>query len=150
MFPFAGPILLVEDSTDDAILFERAVRKSAMRAAIMRVANGDAAIDYLKGVGMYADREIFHYPSLIVLDIKLPRRSGIEVLEWIREGPRPLSQMPVVVLSSSHTSTDIELAYAKGANAYVTKPFTTPEYAGMADALAHFWLQYNEQARSRQ
>lgn len=133
----------MEDSADDAILFERALRKSVMRATVMRVGDGDAAIDYLKGVGMYADREIFHFPALVVLDIKLPRCNGFEVLEWLREGPRPFSRMPVVVLSSSDATTDIELAYAKGANAYVTKPNTTPEYAAMTDSLVTFWLHFN-------
>ena len=145
MCTFDAPILLVEDATEDAILFERALRKSAIRAIIMRVADGDAAIDYLKGTGHYSDREIFQFPALVVLDLKLPRRSGFEVLEWIRTGPRPLSQTPVVVLSSSNNSSDVEQAYAKGANAYVTKPFTSPDYADMAEALASFWLRYNEQ-----
>jgi len=103
-------------------------------------------LEYLEGAGRYSDPEKFPRPSLIVLDIKMPRRSGFEVLAWLRARKDELRHLPVMILSSSTISRDVMAAYEAGANAYVAKPSSSAEYARMAGAFAAFWLRYNEQA----
>lgn len=141
----AGPILLVEDEKSDAMLFRRALEKITNHPPLVEITNGDEAVDYLSGAGKYADRQKYPLPNLVVLDIKLPRRSGFEVLEFIRNHPDKLRFIPVLMLSSSERVADIERAYSEGANSYVTKPFGSEEYNRMAGAFANFWLNYNEQ-----
>ena len=141
----AGPILLVEDEKSDAILFRRALEKITKHPPIVEITNGDEAVDYLSGKGKYADREEYPLPNVVVLDIKLPRRSGFEVLEFIRKHPDKLRLTPVLMLSSSESAADVEEAYSHGANSYLTKPYGTEEYNRMAGAFANFWLKYNEQ-----
>jgi CheY-like chemotaxis protein len=143
----AGPILLVEDETTDALLFRRALEKITKDPPIIEISNGDEAVEYLVGSGRYADRRKYPLPSLIVLDVKLPRRNGFEVLEWIRSQPDNLRFTPVLMLSSSDRSDDVEKSYSHGANSYMTKPFGTEEYTRMANAFAGFWLKYNEQGQ---
>jgi CheY-like chemotaxis protein len=140
----AGPILLVEDEKTDATLFRRALDKIAPHPPILEVRNGDEAIAYLAGTGDYADRTKYPLPTMVVLDIKLPRRSGFEVLDWIRSQSDSLRFIPVLMLSSSDRKTDVEQSYTRGANAYVAKPFGSEEYNRMANALGSFWLHYNE------
>jgi CheY-like chemotaxis protein len=144
----AGPILLVEDETSDAVLFERALRKAGSVARVIRVNDGDEAVAYLEGTGVYGDRGKYPTPGIIVLDIKLPRRSGLEVLQWIRSHKEvQLRSIPIVVVSSSNRVDDIDHAYEGGANAFVMKPYTLNEYVGMTNALSNFWMKYNEQSR---
>ncbi|MBV8205601.1 MAG: response regulator [Acidobacteria bacterium] len=140
------PILLVEDEPTDAILFRRALERNGIRQTPVIVSNGEEAIQYLQGSGGYADRQRHPMPSIIVLDIKMPRRSGFEVLDWIRSRPDALRNLPVVMLSSSALATDVTAALDKGANSYVSKPATTEEYTRMAAAFAAFWMNYHEQA----
>lgn len=142
----AGPILLVEDEQTDAMLFRRALQKVTTEPPILEVRNGDEAVDYLAGSGEYSDRQKHPLPSMVILDIKLPRRTGFEVLDWIRSQPEHLRFTPVLMLSSSDRSEDVEKSLRLGANAYVSKPFGIDEYNRMASALANFWLKYNEQS----
>lgn len=141
-----APILVVEDEAADAMLFRRSLQKIGVSQAPVVVEDGEEAVRYLEGSGKYSDRQKYPLPSIVVLDIKLPRKSGFEVLEWIRDRMDQLRHIPVVMLSSSNMGRDVAVAYDKGANSYVTKPATSADYTRMATAFASFWMNYNEQA----
>jgi CheY-like chemotaxis protein len=137
-------ILLVEDDAADSTLIRRAFEKAEFDAKLVRAKDGDDAVSYLDGAGHYHNREEHPLPSLVLLDIKLPRRSGFEVLSWIRRDPRPLRRLPVVMLTSSRHSVDINRAYELGANAYMVKPDTSAELLELVQAVKKFWLGANE------
>lgn len=140
---FERSILLVEDAEDDVVLVQRAFRKSFRDVRIDVVRDGDAAVDYLAGDGAYADRAAHPLPALVLLDLKLPLRSGHEVLEWIR-ADRCVRRLPVVVLTNSRESADVHRAYDLGANSYLVKPVSPDATQRMAGALGLYWLQLNE------
>lgn len=140
--PTGQPVLLVEDSSDDALLIQRAFRKAAL-AAPTRVEDGEAALAYLAGEGRYADRAAHPIPALVLLDLKLPRKSGLEVLEWLR-AQSTLRRLPVVMLTSSRETGDIARAYDLGANSYLVKPVAYEDLARMIAALDLYWLRLNE------
>lgn len=136
-------ILLVEDNPDDAMLIERAIRKANLAAPLYKVEDGQAAVDYLSGTGVYADRTQHPLPTLILLDIKLPKRSGLEVLQWIRSVPQ-LARLVVVMLTSSREHKDIDQAYAHSANSYLVKPIGPTQMLDLVKTLGLYWLSYNE------
>src|ERR1041385_9209783 len=103
-------VLLVEDSADDVLLMQRAFRKASLINPLNVVTDGEQAIDYLAGNGQYSDRGKYPLPVLVLLDIKLPRRSGHEVLAWLKQHPG-LKRVPVVMLTSSNETADINRAY---------------------------------------
>ena len=113
-------VLLVEDEPEDRIILADAFRRVAPKLALQTVQDGEEAIDYLAGRGGFADRAAHPVPRLVLLDLKLPRRSGFEVLEWIRSSPDH-KDLPVVVLTSSAEPLDIDRAYALGATSYLVK-----------------------------
>lgn len=137
-------ILLAEDDPNDVFLMQRAFKKAGLASKLQVVANGEQALAYLNGVNGYADRTQFPLPSLILLDLKMPRRSGLEVLGWIRAQPNHLKRIPVVMLTSSKQSSDVNLAYELGANSYLVKPVTFEKLQELVEALGHFWLQLSE------
>lgn len=114
------PILLVEDDPDDEFLIEEAFRAAAPVVRLHVVSDGEAAQDYLSGKGVYGDRTIHPFPALVLLDINLPKRTGLEVLEWMKQRP-DLARVPVIILSSSTLESEVERAYALKANAYLSK-----------------------------
>jgi CheY-like chemotaxis protein len=136
-------ILLVEDSDDDAMLIERAIRKANLFTPVHRVEDGEAACHYLAGRGVYADRAQYPMPTLVLLDIKLPKLSGLEVLSWIRRQPE-LAQLVIVMLTSSKERKDIEVAYASGTNSYLVKPIAPVELQELIKSLGSYWLTHNE------
>lgn len=136
-------MLLVEDDPNDVLLLQRAFRKAKANTPLYVVSDGQAAVDYLAGRGAYADRATHPLPSLVLLDLKLPRKSGHEVLEWLRAQPM-LKRLPVVLLTSSKEPMDINRAYELGANSYLVKPVAFAELLHMARALELYWLQINE------
>lgn len=141
----ALPILLVEDSPDDVALFKRAINKAAVNYPLQVVTDGETAIAYLLGSGVYADRELYPLPALVLLDLKLPRKSGHEVLAWLRAQPK-LRRLPVVVLTTSRESSDINRAYDACVNSYLVKPFALDGLTDMVRALHDYWLTLNETA----
>ena len=135
-------ILHVEDEANDVDLVALAFRKTGSPAAIQVVSDGEQAIDYLSGVGAYADRQLYPLPTLLLLDIKLPRLSGLELLGWLR-GRDDLRRLPVVMLASSPQMSDVNKAYHLGANSYLVKPSALQELIDMIKKLSMYWLETN-------
>ena len=133
----ARTVLLVEDDTNDVLLVRRAFRKAGLTARIEVVGDGEAAVDYLARAHTQGG------PGLVLLDLKLPRRPGLEVLGWLRDQPG-LRRLPVVVLTSSRESADINRAYDLGANSFLVKPVGFAELLEMIKTLDVYWLQLNE------
>jgi CheY-like chemotaxis protein len=144
MYPNTYPILLVEDSSDDALLIQRAFRKANLANSVQLVRDGEEAVAYLKGDPPFSDRSQFPLPVLMLLDLKLPRRSGLEVLEWVRQDG-PLKRLPVVVLTSSRESVDVNRAYDLGVNSYLTKPVGFDALLEMVRSVNLYWLILNQQ-----
>ncbi len=135
-------ILLIEDSSDDAELIRYAFEKAGIQNPLNIVTDGDAAVDYIGRTGAYADRKGQPLPALILLDLKLPRRSGFEVLKFIREHA-PTKHTPVVVLTSSGQDEDIHRSYEFGANSYLVKPIGGDALIEMARTLKAYWIKLN-------
>jgi CheY-like chemotaxis protein len=135
-------ILLVEDEVNDVFFMKRAFLEIGLVNPMQVVTDGREAINYLSGKDAYADRERFPVPCLVLLDLKLPRVMGLEVLKWIREQSE-LKTLIVIILSSSQLTPDIEWAYRLGANAYLVKPSTPPELRELATGIKLFWLKLN-------
>lgn len=114
-------ILLIEDSADDVLLIKRAFRQIHPTAKLDVLNNGEAAIAYLNGDGIHADRKRYPFPQLILLDLKIPRKSGLEVLAWIWDQP-DLERLRVIVLTNSQCGKDIEQAFELHAESYLVKP----------------------------
>jgi CheY-like chemotaxis protein len=144
MTPLQLNILLVEDEPNDIFLIERAFRKCDCQHALHCVGDGEQAIAYLDGAREFADRKKYPLPSMMLLDLKLPRRSGLEVLAWLRARPDSLKRLPVIVLTSSKQTSDINRAYELGANSYLVKPVAFDGLMDLVKALNAYWLLFNE------
>ncbi len=135
-------ILIVEDNEDDYFILQRAFISAGVKATLRQASDGEEAVHYLSGVGKYGDRIAFPLPSLVLLDLKLPKILGHDVLAWIRQRTE-LNGTVVIVLSSSKEDADIEKAYRLGANAYLLKPSALNELVDVVKALQMFWLRHN-------
>jgi CheY-like chemotaxis protein len=142
-------ILLVEDDPNDVMLVKRAFEKANIVNPIQVVDNGEDAQDYLLGEGKFSDRQNFPLPVIILLDLKLPRRSGLEVLEWLRVQPS-LKRIPVVILSSSTENRDINKAYDIGVNSYLIKPVEFDDLLDLVKNLKLYWLIMNKRPEIEQ
>ena len=138
-----SPVLLVEDSSDDVLLIQRAFRQAKIANPLHILSDGEASLAYLSSQEPYIDRAQHPLPILILLDLKLPRKSGLEVLAWLRAQPL-LKRLPVVVLTSSAEQPDIAKAYDLGANSYLTKPVQFNDLLEMVKTLGLYWLLLNE------
>ncbi|MFN6466023.1 MAG: response regulator [Nostoc sp. DedVER02] len=136
-------ILLVEDNPKDILLIQRAFRKAGIINPLQVVNDGDAAVLYLSGKEPYSERSHYPLPVLVLLDLKLPRRSGAEVLMWLRQQPI-LKRMPVVVLTSSREYADVNHLYDLGVNAYMVKPVAFNNLVEIIDILNRHWIVFNE------
>lgn len=139
------PILLVEDSPDDADLTRMSLEQSGLLNPIIVAEDGVEAVDYLFGRGVYAGRNPQDTPALILLDIKMPRMDGIEVLRHLQADART-RLLPVVILTTSREDIDLVRAYESGANAYVHKPVKLAEFGEAVRHLGMFWILLNQQA----
>ena len=138
----AAPILLVEDNADEIVLMRRALKLAGTTAPVCTVHDGAEAIEYLSRQGSYCDGMRYPLPRLMILDLQLPRVSGLGVLEWLRAQPG-LRRLPVVVLTSSSEGHDVERAYDLGANSYLVKPAGIAELQRMAELLDLYWVGQN-------
>jgi len=136
-------ILHVEDDENDVFLLEHAFKKAGITQPLHVVKDGQEAVDYLAGKGSFADRARFPIPGLVILDLKMPRKNGIELIQWLRNEPR-FRHLPVLMLSSSANLHDIDCAYEAGANAFLVKPASNAERIRLAAAVRDFWLEFNQ------
>jgi two-component system, response regulator len=136
-------ILLVEDNADDADLTLRALQKNNIANKVVIARDGAEALDYLACSGSFAGRSPCEQPALILLDLKLPKIDGLEVLRRLRANPET-QFLPVVILTSSKEERDLVSGYALGANAYVRKPVDFIQFSEAVRALGLFWLVLNE------
>jgi CheY-like chemotaxis protein len=139
-------ILVVEDDPNDVALLQRAFRKIGSTSPLQVLSDGEQAVAYLAGEGEYGDRSRYPVPTLILLDLKLPRRSGHEVLAWIRSQP-VLRRLPVVVLTSSKEGRDLDQAYDQGASSYLVKPARFDALLEIVRTLKLYWIILNEPPR---
>ncbi|MGB3532615.1 MAG: response regulator [Microcoleaceae cyanobacterium] len=133
-------ILLVEDDPNDIILIRRAFRQANFEPTLTVIQDGDAAITYFYQL---LENENQPLPELILLDLKLPRRSGLEVLQWLRQQPR-LKRLLIVALTASKESSDVNKAYEVGINSYLVKPIAFEELVHLVNLINVYWLQLNE------
>jgi CheY-like chemotaxis protein len=135
-------ILLVEDNDDDIFLMRRALKGARIANPLQVVEDGQQAVDYLSGNGQYADRDQFPFPAVVFLDLKLPMKSGLDVLDWIRKQPQ-FDNLVILVLTSSSEPSDLKRAYSLGANSYLVKPPTAEQLLDLAKAFKWYWLEFN-------
>ncbi|HTL58471.1 MAG TPA: response regulator [Candidatus Limnocylindrales bacterium] len=132
-------VLLVEDDLNDIFIVKRAFKMADIHTPLQVVTDGQEAVSYLRGDGKYADRNTFPVPRLIVMDIRMPRKSGFEVLEWVKTNRQPLRRIPIVIVSSSENPDDINRAYELGANAYMVKPMNFRAVEHLFETITHYW-----------
>ncbi len=135
--------LVVEDDDSDFQLLQAAFGRTPGDLQLHRTDDGESAVAYLSGESQFSDRSRYPLPHLVLLDIKLPRRSGLEVLQWVRKQPG-LCRIPVIMLTSSRHSIDVNRAYDYGASAYISKPETMKELTELMGALKHVWTRWVE------
>jgi CheY-like chemotaxis protein len=135
-------MLIVEDDPYDSKLILRAIRKARILNPTRLIEDGASAIAYLAGKPPYDDRQKFPLPVVVLLDLKLPKQTGFEVLEWLRNQPT-LSRLPVVVLTSSAENSDVNRAYDLGANSYLVKPVDSDALVDMLKTVELYWLFSN-------
>jgi CheY-like chemotaxis protein len=138
-------LLIVEDNPDDLFAVQRALRKARVENPVQVATDGQQALDYLSGVGKYADRATYPLPLIMFVDLKLPCVDGFEILEWVR-ARRELDHIVVVMLTSSDEDRDHRRAYALGARSYLVKPPTAEALVQLMNSLASLWVGSPERA----
>ena len=141
--PRTETILVAEDDSNDAFFLQRAFKKAGIATSLRFVRDGQEAIDYLSGEGLYADRAAHPKPDLLLLDLKMPRMNGFQVLEWVRHQPG-LKRLPVIIFTSSYEDKDINHAYDLGANSYLIKPHSSEDLTGVAKKVKQYWVDTNQ------
>jgi len=136
-------ILLIEDNANDAELAIRALQKDNVAKRIIHLKDGEAALDFLFGKGKYKGRNTSNKPKVILLDLKMPKVSGLEVLEQLTSNELT-KKIPVVVLTSSKEHPDVEKAYLLGANSYIVKPVDFDSFRKVVNELGIYWLLINQ------
>jgi DNA-binding response OmpR family regulator len=136
-------VLLVEDNLDHAELVMRNMADFQVANSIIHVEDGEAALDYLYGRGTYADRKQFPLPHLMLLDLRLPKVDGLEVLKEVK-GNADLMALPVVILTTSDAERDMAMAYECHANSYVTRPVSFDDFSMLLKDLGFYWLAWNK------
>lgn len=138
-----GSILYAEDDENDVVLVKMAFKRAGITNPLEVVIDGKQAIDYLAGTGPYADRQRYPLPGLVLLDLKLPRQSGLDVLAWMRQQPA-LKRLVAIVFTSGLDAGEIGRAYDLGANSFIAKPADLEDRLKMAQALKAWWLERNQ------
>ena len=140
--PLRKTILIAEDSEEDSEILKRAFQKKGSNIPLLFVRDGQQAMDYLSGEGEYSDRTAHPLPRLILLDLKMPKADGFDVLGWMQKQPQ-LKLLPVTVLTSSNFDKDVDRAYGLGANSYLVKPSSLDGYEEIAEKLQSYWIETN-------
>lgn len=135
-------ILQVEDEENDVLLLQDAFQKAGIEIPLLVVKDGQQAIDYLAGTGIYADRSKHPLPALVLLDLELPLVSGFEVLQWLQGQPNHKG-LVIIVFTSSEDPADVDSAYRLGAKSFVVKPVAVEERVEFARLLKAWWLNHN-------
>lgn len=135
-------ILHIEDDPNDALLFRHACNTAGVAFELQAVCDGDEAIAYLRGTEQFANRQQHPVPHIILLDLKMPRLSGFEVLTWLRN-QTDFRKIPVIILTSSNHESDIQRAYDLGANSYVVKPVGFDALVEVARKINGYWVKFN-------
>lgn len=135
-------ILIADDSDEDAQILKRAFAKAGCEVPLSFVRDGQEAINYLSGDGEYADRSAHPLPRLILLDLKMPKVDGFDVLDWMQQQPK-LKLLPVTVLTSSNMDRDVDRAYGLGANSYLVKPNSMKGFLDIVERLRAYWIEMN-------
>jgi CheY-like chemotaxis protein len=135
-------ILVAEDNPNDALFLKRAFLRAGINSPMQFVSDGEEAINYLGGSAPFKDRESFPLPNVLILDLKMPRLNGFDVLKWVRQQPG-LRRLPVIVFTSSSDPGDVDLAHELGANAYAIKPAGADDLSTTVQAIEKYWLQHN-------
>ena len=135
-------ILVAEDDPQDAFFLKREFGKAGIPISLHFVQDGQEVIDYLEGKGIFADRQTYPMPDLVLLDLKMPRLNGFDVLGWLRK-QAGLKRLPVIIFSSSAELTDINRAYDLGANSYLVKPHAVEELSALVNRLKTYWVDSN-------
>ncbi len=137
--------LLVEDDPNDVLLVQREFKRAPRHIRLQVVNDGEEAIRYLIGEGHFADRQKYPVPNVILLDLKMPRVTGFEVLKWLRlKSPEQIRLIPVLVMSSSGLEEDINRAYGLGANSYIVKPANWEVFKRLIADLGIYWSEHVE------
>lgn len=137
-------ILHVEDDANDVALVDLAFRRAKTDSALAVMNDGEQAVNYLNGEGGYADRAIHPFPALMLLDLKLPRKTGLEVLAWARSQPNlEIRRLVVIMLTSSNQPRDIDAAYDLGVNSYLVKPGDLSVLSELVKTIHQYWLGFN-------
>jgi two-component system, response regulator len=144
--PTPVEILLVEDNPHDAELTLRALRKRRLANRVLHVKDGEEAIHWLFGIGSYADRDTNHKPKLVLLDLKLPKIDGLEVLRQLRAREQT-KLIPVVILTSSREEQDVVESYKFGVNSYIVKPVNFDNFSEAVALAGHYWLLVNQEPK---
>lgn len=142
-----APILYAEDEDDDVFFVQKAFCQAAVDIPLVVVPDGQRAIDYLSGEGAFSDRAANPLPQLVLLDINMPGKTGLEVLKWIRSHPS-VCALPVIMLTSSNHEADVYRAYQQGANGFLQKPTQPGKLLDMVKAIKEFWLNQNKSVAS--
>lgn len=132
------PVLIAEDNPNDVELLRLALKKAGVEHPLRIVGDGQEAVDYLAGRGKFADRSAYPFPDVILLDIKMPKMSGLEVLQWVKAHPE-CAVIPTVIFTASSQESDIKDAYQLGANGYLVKPSTFDELVRRIKLMFEFW-----------
>jgi Response regulators consisting of a CheY-like receiver domain and a winged-helix DNA-binding domain len=136
-------ILLVEDNPTDAELTLRALKKSRLANRVVHVVDGEEALDFLFARGAYSDRNIEHGPKVVLLDLKLPKVDGLEVLKIVK-GDARTKRIPIVILTSSKEEKDMVQSYEAGVNSYIVKPVDFDKFMDAVNGLGMYWLLLNQ------
>ena len=135
-------VLIVEDNEEDAELAIRALKKHHLANNVVHLIDGEQALDFIFGRGDYSDRETSQMPKVILLDLKMPKVNGLEVLQAVKSDPRT-KVIPIVILTSSEEDPDIKRSYELGANSYIVKPVEFDNFSKTVAELGMYWMVVN-------
>jgi CheY-like chemotaxis protein len=137
-----GIILLVEDRPDEVELMKQALHQAGIPNPLRVLSDGAEAIAYIEGRDRYSDRAAWPLPRVLLLDLKLPKRSGLEVVACAKKDPR-MRRVPAIIITSSREASDMEKAYAAGANSYLVKPTSFRDFVETMKHTGTYWIHYN-------